>query len=194
MLRIISGKYRGRYIKTLSENNTRPTTNRIKESLFNIIQNHIAASSVLDLFSGSGSLGLEALSRGSNKVVFVEKNRRAFELLRKNCLMLDCMDSVELLNTDALKAIPYLGKSHKQFDIIFIDPPYDSKIDQDIFPLIEENKLVSKDGIIVYEHMTASTKAEKIGAFVQYDNRNYGYTSISFYRKEGENAKSSLSR
>lgn len=186
MLRIISGKYRGRYIKTLSENNTRPTTNRIKESLFNIIQNHIAASSVLDLFSGSGSLGLEALSRGSNKVVFVEKNRRAFEILRKNCLMLDCMDSVELLNTDALKAIPYLGKSHKQFDIIFID--------QDIFPLIEENKLVSKDGIIVYEHMTASTKAEKIGAFVQYDNRNYGYTSISFYRKEGENAKSSLSR
>src|SRR5690554_4833788 len=108
MLRIIAGEFGGRFIKAIPGNNTRPTTNRVKESLFSIIQGYIKDSTVLDLFSGTGSLGLEALSRGSKRAVFVENNPKTCLILKENIITLNLTERSRLLKKDVLKALPAL--------------------------------------------------------------------------------------
>lgn len=195
MLRIISGERKGRVIKTLEGVNTRPTSDRVKESLFNILMFQIPSSSVLDLFSGSGNLGLESLSRGAKDVVFVEKNSAALKILRQNCMSLDYLDCSQILPYDVIHAISKLSQNEKSFDIVFMDPPYDKGLEIPTLLALDEANLINEGGIITVEHLYENHLPQTVGSFVQYDMRKYRGTAISFYRKESLiNENRSLSR
>lgn len=184
MPRIISGERKGRILKTLEGMHTRPTSDRVKESLFNILSPRLPCSTILDLFSGSGNLGLESLSRGADKVVFVENNNAALQILKENCRNLDYMQCTQILPWDVKQAIDYLSKQGMNFDIVFMDPPYDSGWEVPVVTALDTGRLVKDDGILIIEHLYKNWPSESIGSFYRYDIRKYGSTAISFYRKE----------
>ncbi len=184
MLRIISGERKGRVIKTVAGIRTRPTTDKVKESLFNILQSRLPGSYILDLFSGTGNLGLEALSRGAEKAVFVEKNQKALQVLHENCLSLDYAEYADILPYDVRKALPLLSEQRMLFDIVFMDPPYNQGFEVPTIQSLDKDNLVRHNGILVVEHLAQQELPRCIGSFSRYDFRKYGNTAISFYRKE----------
>lgn len=147
-MRVISGKYKGKKLEGFDIPGTRPTMDRIKESLFGSIQNHINESTVLDLFAGTGSLGIEALSNGANKCYFVDNGKEIRKHLLNNLMGID---NYIFLEFDYRKAILKLNEEGIKFDIIFLDPPYHSYIINDSIRLIIDNKILNKYGIIVCE-------------------------------------------
>ena len=179
-MRVISGKYRGKKLFAPEGDDVRPTTDRIKETVFNILcaKSDFNEAKVLDLFSGSGALGIEAISRGATQVVFVDKSRDSIALTRKNLAHVGV--SGEVYNTDFKVALKKL--SGRQFDFIFLDPPYFGKNEQEIFDLIEKYDLLTEKGIIFLEH---STKIDLPDTGKRYiiDNRSCGNTSITFLQR-----------
>ena len=149
-MRIISGKLKGRKIVGYDIDGTRPTMDRIKESLFAMIQNYIDESVVLDLFSGSGNLGIEALSMGSKYAYFVDNNKKAYNTIKKNIEDIG-IENYNILNTDYKKALEYYKDNNIKFNIIFLDPPYKTNYIEKSIELIDKYKLLSKEGIIVAE-------------------------------------------
>lgn len=158
-MRIISGLARGTKLYTLDGENTRPTLDRIKEPLFSIMQNYIKDSVVLDLFSGSGALGLEALSRGAQKAVLCDKSYEAIEIIKKNINKTHFEDKTKVLCMDYKKCL--LGLNEK-FDIIFLDPPYKLNIAVNALEMILENNLLSPNGVIVIETDEEERETQKI--------------------------------
>ncbi len=147
-MRVISGSARGRKLIAPPGLDTRPTTDRVKESIFNIISPYLPAKSVLDLFSGSGALGVEALSRGSEHSVFVENDKPAFDVTRQNIELARVSDRADVIFCDSYA---YLDRVVRQFDIIFLDPPYNTGLLTGAIKKIAENNLLSEGGIIVAE-------------------------------------------
>ena len=150
-MRVISGKYKGRIIKGFDINGTRPTMDRVKESMFAIIQNYLKGAIVLDLFAGSGNLGIESLSNGSICAYFVDNNKIATNLIKENIEKINIEEETYILNIDYLDALNNFKKNNIKFDIIFLDPPYKDKLDS-IINYIYENNLLNKEGIIVLEY------------------------------------------
>lgn len=146
-LRIIGGSWRSRKLNFISAPNLRPTPDRVRETLFNWLQSYIGNAKCLDLFAGSGALGLEALSRGASSVVFVEKHRAAAKQLEQNLALLKSENSVE--NTDAES---YLLTADKPFDIIFLDPPFRKDFLPKILDSITEQQLLNTNGLVYLEH------------------------------------------
>lgn len=182
-MRIISGLARGR--KILSPNGydtTRPTLDRVKESMFNIIQSRIYGSTVLDLFAGTGSLGLEAVSRGASKCFLVDRDSDTFSSLEKNIENLKFLSRCSAMNMDSYKALEELGIKREAFDIIFIDPPYKKNMIPPSVKIIERENLLIPDGIIV----TKIDASEKIyigtSNIILTDHRKYGNTTLCFYK------------
>ncbi|MBP3841782.1 MAG: 16S rRNA (guanine(966)-N(2))-methyltransferase RsmD [Bacilli bacterium] len=147
-MKIIQGKYKGRTLKGFDIEGTRPTMDRVKESLFAMIQNKVSGSTILDLFSGSGNLGIEALSMNAKEAIFVDKNKICFKTIKENLSMLN--EEREVLNLDYKEALEYL-KSKYKFDIIFLDPPYKGDLIEKSLDLICEYNLLNDNGIIVCE-------------------------------------------
>lgn len=179
MLRIIAGKFRSRVLEQPPLNITRPTIDRVREAIFNIIQNEIGQSIVLDCFAGSGSFCLEAISRGAMKAVAIEKDRRAFQVIERNAKKL-IVNNLEIKNIDAL----FYVKSSKniQFDFIYLDPPYKLEILPEIISTIHENNLLKEYGKIIIE--TSIEKEIKIPSFfVPISEKIYGKTKIIFLTK-----------
>lgn len=171
-MRVISGKYKGRILNGFDIDGTRPTMDRVKESLFGSIQNKIPDSICLDLFAGSGSLGIEAISNGANKCYFVDNNKEAIKILKKN---LQGMDNYEIINSDALKALENFKVS---FDIIFLDPPYKLNL---IVPSIEkilQYNLLKSNGLIIceYENEVVNCRLDLI------KEKKYGSKYIKIYK------------
>lgn len=156
-MKIITGKYKGRSLFGFNLDNTRPTMDRVKESLFAMIQSKIIDSVVLDLFAGSGNLGIEAVSEGSKKAYFVDSNYQAINVIKKNINNIG-IDNVEVLHMDYIKALKYFDNNNIKFDIIFLDPPYKTDYIEKSIKLIEEGDLLNINGIIVCE----SDSLEKI--------------------------------
>lgn len=155
-MKVISGTLKGRKIEGFHLEGTRPTMDRVKESLFAMIQSYVGESTCLDLFAGSGSLGIEAISEGAKKVYFVDFNKKAIHTIQKNMKNFQIEDKAKTLFMDYKKALDTLQK--EKFDIIFLDPPYQTDyIEKSIF-LIEKYRLLKENGIIVCE----SDKLEKI--------------------------------
>lgn len=182
-MRIISGKWKSRKLYSTKGMNTRPTSDRVKEAIFNIINHRLGSSIVLDIFAGTGSMGFEALSRGSNKVVFIEKDIGAAKVIEKNAKMLDCSGAIHILRKDVFRAISDLAESEYVFDIIFMDPPYKSNIEKDVISSIINANIMDRQGIIVVEHDYRDVMPEKIDRINKIDTRKYGNTSISFYTR-----------
>ena len=130
-MRVISGTARGKKLNTLSGLNTRPTLDRVKEPLFSIIQNNIVESNVLDLFAGSGAIGLEALSRGAREAVFIENNKEAIKCIEENIQFTKMAERSKLIKADVIQGIHSLS-SGESFDIIFMDPPYGKEYEKEV--------------------------------------------------------------
>lgn len=175
-MRIISGQFRGRKLKTLEGMNTRPTADRVKESLFNILNTKVYDAKVLDLFAGSGSLGLEALSRGAEYCVFVDSSKEAINIVKENVTLCKVQENSKIINKDYLEVIKTINN---KFDIIFVDPPYSKGIE--IVVLENVKDILTEDGIIIIETDQTDIPPEEINGLVKYDARKYGRTIISFY-------------
>ena len=174
-MRIISGKYKGKKIDGFDIEGTRPTMDRVKESLFGIIQNNLKDSICLDLFAGSGSLGIEALSNGASICYFVDKNKQILNILKNN---LKGIENSILIEKDYLMALEEL--KNKKFDVIFLDPPYkDNLITPSIKKIIELNML-NKDGIIVCEYENEDIKCD----LKLIKDKKYGSKKVKIYKNE----------
>lgn len=150
-MKIISGFLKGKTIKGYDIEGTRPTMDRVKESLFGIIQNDIRDKMVLDLFAGTGNLGFEAISNGATICYFNDINKKCTSLIKKNTKDFNIEGKVKILNYDAKKALYFLNESNVKFDVIFLNPPYKDKKLDNIFDYIHKNDMLNKNGIIVCE-------------------------------------------
>ena len=148
-MKIISGKYKGRNIEGHNLDGTRPTMERVKESLFAIIQNYLDGGVVLDLFSGSGNLGIEALSEGAAFAYLVDYNKKASDTIKRNLNTIGIKDA-EVINLDYKKALNYL--KDKKIDLIFLDPPYKTDFIEQSIKLIDEYNILSDEGLIICEN------------------------------------------
>ena len=182
MMRIISGKARGTKLYTLEGINTRPTLDRVKESIFNIIQNELEGCIFLDLFSGSGAIGLEAISRGAEKAVVCDKEKSAIEIIKKNIEKTHFENKVEIYNMDFEKC---LDKIHEKIDIIYIDPPYKTDFIFGALQKIENLEILKKDTLIILETDDEERILKQIQKlkFEVIDNRKYGIAHIIFLKR-----------
>lgn len=150
-MKVISGLYKGRNIIGYDLDGTRPTMDRVKESLFAMIQDYVKDAVILDLFSGSGNLGIEALSNGAKEAYLVDSNHRAFNTIKTNIGNLN-ISNANVLNMDFKEALKHLNDLDKKFDIIFLDPPYKTDFIEKSILLIEEYNLLNNGGIIICEN------------------------------------------
>lgn len=171
-MRIIAGKARRLPLQTLPGKDTRPTTDRIKETLFNMLAPDLEGAYFLDLFAGSGQIGLEAVSRGSTYCVFVDNNRKACEVIQDNMNFTRLADQCMLMNTDAMSALRRLEGKY-QFDLIFMDPPYDQALETEILSYLTGSSLVKSDTLIIVEadEHTDFSYADQLGYTIQKEKR-----------------------
>lgn len=175
-MRIISGKYKGREIKGYNIEGTRPTMDRVKESLFASIQNYVKGSICLDLFAGSGGLGIEALSEGALSCYFVDNNKIVIDILKKNLTSLKVEEDYFLIKKDYVEALKTFDM---KFDIIFLDPPYHLNMMNSAIDLIIENNLLNDGGIIVceYEEGTVNCDLQIL------KEKRYGSKNVTIFKK-----------
>ena len=174
-LRVISGSARGKKLLSAEGLDVRPTLDRVKESVFNMIAFDVPDASVLDLFSGSGALGIEALSRGAKNAVFIDIFSESVAITKKNLEATHMTDSATVINSDS---IVFLNKCCEKFDIIFIDPPYESDLYEKSLKAIKENSVLSEDGFIVLEYDTNTTPPFELCGFEILKEKKYGRVKI----------------
>lgn len=176
-MRIISGKYRSLTLAEFKGDDIRPTADRVKESLFNIISSRVAGASVLDLFCGSGGLGLECISRGSDRVCFNDVSADSLAVLKKNLSKLRGENNYTVTRLDFSD---YLLSASEKFDIIFLDPPYRLEAGRTALEIIAKRKLLNREGIAVLERDRPFSG--EIDGLELYDERRYGITYLSFFK------------
>lgn len=180
-MRIISGKLRGRVLKGYNIEGTRPTMDRVKESVFASIQDYLSDSVVLDLFAGSGNLGIEAISNGANKAYFVDNNKECIRVIKDNVSTFKISENSVILQKDYKEALKYFGSIGIKFDIIFIDPPYKYNIKNELLKMIMDNNILSDEGIIVFEYQY-DEELKDINYFRLLKNKRYGDKYVSIYQ------------
>lgn len=183
ILRVISGKARGCKLKTTKGLSTRPTTDRVKESLFNVLGCSFEDLIILDLFAGSGSLGIETLSRGAKKVVFIDKSYECCSLIKDNLNKTKLIELAEVYHMDSIK---YLNqqKKGKMFNMIFLDPPYNENILPDVLNIIGMNEILADKGILVVEKHVEHILNCEYGELVKFKEKIYGKTSIVLFEQK----------
>lgn len=184
-MRIITGTAKGRILLSPLGNETRPTLDRIKQSMFNIIQFDIPGKRALDVFAGTGSLGLEAVSRGASYCVLIDKSPNTFPLLKKNVENLGFSDKCKIYNEDSYEVLKKLGSSGEKFDIIFIDPPYMKDMIPPSIELIEKNNLITPGGTILTKIDSQEVIYEGSELHPLSSKRVYGNTTVCIYKDGG---------
>lgn len=174
-MRIIAGKHRGKLLASFEGEAIRPTPDRVKESLFQILSGRLVGARVLDLFAGSGALGLESLSRGASEAVFNDSAKESLALLNKN--LAACRETGKVYCLDYAACLKTVSG---QFDLIFCDPPYRLDLAEDVLRRIAERDLLKKDGLVVYE---SERELPESAAFVLADKRSYGRVKIFFLKR-----------
>ena len=181
-MRITAGKFKNKQVKTIDSDLIRPTLSKIRESLFNVIQNDIVDAVFLDLFAGSGIMGLEAASRGAKEIIFVEKNPRHFNLLKDNLKVAEF--NHKTFNADAVKILERFEDN--KFDIIFTDPPYNTNLNNEIIKIISEKNILKDDGWLIIE----CSKSEDFSITIEENNfeivkeKTYGDTKVLYLMKK----------
>ena len=173
-MHIISGKYRGKKLKGFEVDGTRPTMDRVKESLFGMIQSYVGDSRVLDLFAGSGALGLEAISNGAREAYLVDNNIEAIKVIRDNIKNMD--DDIKVIKSDYKK---FLKETNEKFDIIFLYPPYRKGLMGKALRVIEERDLLNEGGLVVceYEYDDFETNLDL------FKEKSYGFKKIKIFKR-----------
>ena len=180
-MRVIAGLLKGRRLERVDTSDIRPTSDMVKEALFSILSDKVINCSFLDLFAGSGSVGIEAFSRGADEVVFIDSSSESIKVLKRNLNITGLKEGIEVYNTEYSNAINKLGSRSKKFDIIFIDPPYNKCIPVEAMKRIFENNVLSQNGIIVVEHDIRDSMPEEVNSFILHKRKKYGNTHLSFY-------------
>lgn len=177
-MRIITGEYKGRRLESPKDRSIRPTTDKVKEAIFSIIAFDIPDAVCVDLFAGTGNLGLEALSRGAARCYFGDKSRESIAIVRKNINMCGAQDKSIIMAGEYQKVLASL---REKADIFFLDPPYKDGLTEDCISLIAENDLLAEDGIIIAEHSKDEKLPDEIAGFTKIKERKYGAIIISIY-------------
>ncbi|MGX8773831.1 MAG: 16S rRNA (guanine(966)-N(2))-methyltransferase RsmD [Bacillota bacterium] len=185
-MRVIAGKYKGRKLNSPDDNNVRPTTDKAKEALFSILTNEIYGARVLDLFAGTGGLGIEALSRGASYCLFADSSRKSLDLIRSNVEHCKIEEPTRVAAGDYTKVLKNLARRiedglEEPFDIIFLDPPYDAGYTDEAFRLIAEGGILAAEGTIVAEHRKHEELPEILHGFTRTKERRYGVVKLSIY-------------
>jgi len=179
-MRIISGKYKGKKLEGYDIEGTRPTQDRVKESIFSTIQGYIPDAVVLDLFAGSGNLGLEALSNGSKFAYFNDFNKKAVDVIKKNIELLG-VKNAKVLGLDYRKVLSYFKENNITFDIVFLDPPYKERIIEEVVIYLLENDLLNDGAIVVCEYEHDFNDDFKGLELIK--EKKYGYKYVKVYEK-----------
>jgi 16S rRNA (guanine(966)-N(2))-methyltransferase RsmD len=185
-MRVISGSRKGLPLKAVPGTNTRPTTDKVKESIFNMIGPYFDGGIAVDLFAGSGSLGIEAMSRGIDTCIFIEKDQKALQTILENLKKCRFEEDSELYKIDASRAVKAFEKRELLIDLLFIDPPYSKEMFYDLAKKIVEIGCMKDTGIIVCEHEKTVSLEDNLGTFMLVRRETYGSTVISIYRKSME--------
>jgi len=180
-MRIISGEFGGRKLKSLAGSNTRPTSDKVKGSIFNMIGPFFDGGLALDLFAGSGALGIEAVSRGVDKAILVDRNFGAIKVIKENVAITKAENQFEVLKMDAKKAISKFQEDGLVFNYVFLDPPYALQEIVDLITQMQEIKLLADDAIIVCEADKEVKLPKEIGQFHEYKHQVYGITQVLIY-------------
>lgn len=180
-MRVVSGICKGHPLKAVPGQSTRPTTDKIKESIFSMIGPYFDGGIGLDLFGGSGGLGIEALSRGLDRVIFVDVDQKATFTIKNNVEACRLSDRVEIYRNDAKRAVKALIKRELVFDLIFLDPPYHKQELESLISIIDVNHLLKDSGKIIVEHANEVELPESIGRLTRRRFESYGITAISIY-------------
>ena len=179
-MRIISGTSKGRKLATPKSQSIRPTSDRVKESIFNILGEEVEGKLVLDLFAGTGNLGIEALSRGAKKAIFVEKGRKALQLIQRNITQIGLEGRVEIIPRDANRAIGILKGKGEIFDLIFMDPPYEKGLVKRTLIKLNSHPIYHMDSILIMEHDRREPLPALLEGWNLVRERRLGDTVISF--------------
>lgn len=182
-MRIITGIYRGRKLETPVGYDVRPTTDKVKESIFNLLMNDIYDSVCVDLFAGTGNLGLEALSRGARKCYFCDNSRDSLNMIKRNIKKCEAEDKSVVLAGDFAKT---LTRINEQADVILLDPPYKDGLYEKCLSLIDSLDLLSDKGIIIAEHSTQDELPEQVGSLIIEKEKRYGRIQVTIYRHQEE--------
>ena len=183
-MRVIAGILKGRRLKSLEGSKLRPTSDRLRETLFNVLAPRITGARFVDLCAGSGAVGIEAVSRGAAEVVFVESSRRAADLIAANLHHCDIVTGVRVLNRDALAATRFLASREMRFDIVYFDPPYESALYSQVLRQLVRLNLVAPDGVVIVEHRRGMPLAPSYDDLRPYREIAQGDSSLTFYSYE----------
>ncbi|WP_269409369.1 16S rRNA (guanine(966)-N(2))-methyltransferase RsmD [Lentibacillus daqui] len=182
-MRVIAGAKKGRQLKAVPGTSTRPTTDKVKEAVFHMIGPFFSGGLCLDLFAGSGSLGIEALSRGMERTVFVDKDPKAIQTIRQNLRTMELEQKAEVFRADAYRSLQAVKKRELQFALILIDPPYKKADYFRILHTIESLELINGHGIIYCEHDTVASMPDDLRHFSILKQENYGGTTgVTIYQ------------
>lgn len=177
-MRIITGEYKGRRLEMPYDNNIRPTTEKVKEAIFSMLMHDIPDAVCVDLFAGTGNLGLEALSRGAKKCYFGDKSRESITLVKRNINMCGANDKAVVIPGEYQKVLQRIGE---KVDVFFLDPPYKDGLMEDCISMIYELDLLAEDGIIMAEHGKDEELPDTIAGFEKIKERKYGTIVITIY-------------
>ncbi len=184
MTRIIAGRHKGRVLRAPKGDATRPTGARVKQTLFDILAPRLPGARVVDAFAGSGAVGLEALSRGAARVVLIDSSAAAYATLKQNAeLLRGGGGEIELQRQDARLALAALADQGARFDLVYLDPPYDSDLYEDLLRQIGETGLLVEDGVVVAEHFHKRALPETMGRLRRTRTVRVGDHTLSFYRR-----------
>ncbi|MEC0247249.1 16S rRNA (guanine(966)-N(2))-methyltransferase RsmD [Paenibacillus chitinolyticus] len=183
-MRVISGSARGRSLKAVPGMSTRPTTDKVKEAIFSMIGPYFDGGAGLDLFAGTGGLGIEALSRGLDTCIFIDLEKKSLDTVRHNLEVTGLTDRAEIYRNDAGRALKALEKRGKQFGLVFLDPPYRFKITGELMQKMKGLGLLEQGATIVVEHDAADKLPEVFEGFVMQRRADYGDTAVTLYTFE----------
>lgn len=181
-MRIISGKYKGHNLVSFQGEHIRPTTDRVKESLFNILMNDIPEARVLDLFAGTGNLGLEALSRGCREVIFVEKHPKSLQVIRENIQKLKVTETHKIIAKDVMSFLK--SYSGEIFDIVFADPPFTETMGHDVVKALDASAVMGPHSILAIESARRERMDDDYAQLYRFDQREFGDKILSLYKKK----------
>jgi len=182
LLRIIAGTFGGRKLKSVDGLTTRPTADKIKEAVFSSIGNDIYDANILDVFSGTGSIALEAISRGAKSAVLIEQNKAAQKVILENIRLCGVEEQCLLLKGDSFQILKQLGHQNQKFHIIYLDPPYKEGFYESILNIIQEYSLLEKDGLLIAESEKNTSILPKNSLFCIYKEKYYGISKITYLK------------
>jgi 16S rRNA (guanine(966)-N(2))-methyltransferase RsmD len=183
-MRIISGMYKGRRLKTIEGLSVRPTSDRMRETLFNVLRGTVESGKFVDLCAGSGAVGIEALSRGAAHVTFVESSRRAAAVISENLRHCGIEENFKIINRDALSTLKYFASHLLQFDIYYFDPPYDSELYHQVMWTLAKSKIIAEAGMVIVEHRTKSPLLPNYDHLRPWREITQGDTTLTFFSME----------